>query len=153
VEILSGDSTTLSASTIGEDATFIWYDSNGDTLVENRTITVSPSSTTTYKVEVRADADFYKDYDEVTVTVKPGLITNIAPNPSSGSTVISYEIPGVSTATIELIEVSTGSKDTYSITPGTGTLNVDVSAFNTGAYTVLLLGDSNPADDDLLIVQ
>ena len=120
VEIVSGDTTTLTAEDIGEDASYRWYNASGDSLYEGENFDVWPDASATYTLEVIADADGYKDYDDVTLTVTDGQIISIVPNPATTGTVtITYHIENYSSARIEVIEVSTGNpagSSPYSVT-------------------------------------
>jgi hypothetical protein len=141
---------------LSEDAFYNWYNSDGNLIHSGAEFNDSSSSTGTftYKLEVIAESDGYKDYDEVLVTVKLGKITNIVPNPaSSGTVVISYSITGVTAASIDVVEVSTSNTTNHSITGGTGTLNLDISALNTGSYNFILKGDGNAIDTKLFVKQ
>ena len=115
---------------------------------------VSPSTTTTYTLEVIAEDDGYKDYDDVTVTVTNGLITSVAPNPASSTTTVNYETTGVSTVKLKVVD--TGSMvevDNFTVTAGTGSKVITVSGYNTGTHIITLEGDSQDLDSKTLIVQ
>lgn len=152
--ILTGDTITLSANDIGEDALYYWLDESGTVVGTGDEIDVSPSSTTTYTLEVIAEADGYKDYDDVTVNVTNGLITSIAPNPASSTTTVYYETTGVSTVKLKVVEVGSMMQvDNFTVTAGTGSKVITVSGYNTGAHIITLEGDSQDLDAKTLIVQ
>ena len=152
--LLVGDSATLSAGSIGESALFFWYDDEDNLIDTTQSVKVSPSDNTTYTVEVIAEADGYKDYDDVTVTVTSGIITSVVPNPASTTTVVSYKTSGITNASLSVVEVNTSMEvDNFTVTPGTGTKTIDVSGYNTGAHIITLVGDSENLDNETLMVQ
>ncbi len=117
--------------------------------------TATATGTSTYRLELIAEADGYKDYDEVSVSIVNGNIQSIAPNPAtSGTVVISYKVAGVTTANIKVVEVSTSTViQNSSVSLGSGTLNINVSGYNNGSYSIILEGDSNVIDTELFIKQ
>src|SRR5690554_6552688 len=62
---------TLFAETINEDAIYNWYDTDGNLIYTGTDFTVSPTISQTYKLEIIAETDGFKDYDEVTVNITP----------------------------------------------------------------------------------
>jgi hypothetical protein len=154
ITILSGDTTKLQADDIGEDALYFWLNSNGDTLKTGDEMDVWPTANTTYTLEVIAEADGYKDYDDVTVTVTNGLITSVAPNPASSTTTVDYETTGVTTVKLKVVEVATAQEvDNFTVTAGVGSKVITVSGYNSGAHIITLEGDGADLDTATLMVQ
>jgi hypothetical protein len=154
VKILSGDTTKLEADDIGEDALYFWLDANGDTLKSGDEMDVWPTTNTTYTLEVIAEDDGFKDYDDVTVTVTNGLITSVAPNPATSTTTVNYETTGVTTVKIKVVETATMVEvDNFTVTAGTGSKVITVSGYNSGTHIITLEGDSQDLDSETLIVQ
>ncbi|MBI1287050.1 MAG: hypothetical protein GC178_05665 [Flavobacteriales bacterium] len=152
--ILSGDTVTLSATDIGEDALYFWLNEAGEVVGTGDQLDVSPSSTTTYTLEAIAEADGYKDYDDVTVTVTNGLITSIAPNPASSTTTVYYETTGVTTVKLKVVDVGTMMQvDNFTVTAGTGSKVITVSGYNSDAHIITLEGDGENLDAKTLMVQ
>ncbi|MEZ5174382.1 MAG: hypothetical protein R2850_12970 [Bacteroidia bacterium] len=156
-EVVVGTIYESKAKTLSESAIYNWYNSAGDRVFTGatKTDTATTTGTTTYKLEVIASSDGYKDYDEITITKKLGLITGVAPNPiNTGTLAIDYKVAtSVSVPKIRIVNISTSAYTEHSISTGTGTLNVDISPYATGSYSILLICDSTTADDELLIVQ
>jgi len=136
---------------------FNWYNASGVKL--HTGITLSDSATTpsteTYKLEVIAKEDGYKDYDEITITTKLGKLTTIYPNPiSNGNLSIGYLVANsVSAPKIRIVNIHTSVFSEHNISTGAGTLNVDISAYAAGSYSIILICNSAAVDDELLIVQ
>jgi hypothetical protein len=156
-EVVVGTVYESKASTLSETAIYNWYNSNGNRLSTSSVFsdTASSAGSETFKLELIATTDGYKDYDEVTIVKKLGRITSVVPNPiSNGTLAIGYNVStGVSVPKIRIVNVNTSTYTEHIITTGTGTLNIDISAYASGAHSILLICDSTTADDELLIVQ
>ncbi len=59
---------------------------------ETDNIEVSVEVAKTYKLEIIALADGYKDYAEIEVSLKPNVITTLYPNPTSNQVTVAYKI-------------------------------------------------------------
>lgn len=157
IEVLVGETFENKGSTIGESAIFNWYNQQGNRIYTGITRTDSASATGSEQLtlEVISTTDGYKDYDQVTVSRILGKITSLVPNPiNSGTLAIGYKVSNtVSNPKIRLINISTQSFTEHNVTTGTGTLNVNVAGYSSGAYSVVLLGNSQSIDDELLIIQ
>ena len=132
---------TVEAEDILEDATYNWYDMDGNLVFTGKDLTVTADITKKYKLEVIADIDGYKDYSEVEVKVKMGVITNITPNPANNQTVVSYDTQGGSSAYLAIFNVATGGSDQHILSLGSGVLNLDLSSYQPGNYELLLVTD------------
>ena len=144
---------TVEAEDILEDATYNWYDMDGNRIYTGKDLTVTADITKKYKLEVIADIDGYKDYSEVEVKVKMGTITSITPNPANNQTVVSYNTQGSSSAYIAVFNTITGSSDQFIIPLGSGSLNLDLSTYQTGAYQLMLITDGVVRDSEGLMVE
>jgi hypothetical protein len=143
----------VSAGDILEDATYNWYDMDGNLIYTGKDLTVTADITKKYKLEVIAELDGYKDYSEVEVKVKMGEITGISPNPASYQASVSYHTQGGSSAYLAVYNTITGSSDQYIQPLGQGALNIDLSAYRTGNYEVLLVTDGVVRDTESLMVE
>ncbi len=153
-DVIFGDSITLTAAGIGEDALYIWHDKSGAVVGTGQSICIVPDTTMDYKLEVIAEADGYKDYDQVNVNVSKGQITSVLPNPATTTTLVYYSTSSVTTAKIKVVAVSTFTEvDNFTVTAGTGTKSIDISGYTTGAYIITLEGDSHNLDSETLIVE
>lgn len=86
----SNQSVTISAQEIAGDATYNWYDPDGNLIFTGTDLTVSPEITMTYMLEVISDLDGFKDYDEIQIIVSPNRIESLVPNPVSTQLIIDY---------------------------------------------------------------
>lgn len=152
-EVNKNEQVTVEAEDILEDATYNWYDMDGNLIYTGKDLTVTANITKKYKLEVIAELDGYKDYSEVEVKVKMGEITNISPNPASGQTAVSYHTQGGSSAYLAVFNTITGSSDQFILPLGLGTLNLNLSTYQTGNYELLLVTDGEVRDSESLVVQ
>ncbi len=153
VTISSQDSTELSAADIGEDATYIWYDENGEIIEKNIDVVVSPEFTTTYRLKVIADNGGLVDYDEVTVTVKPYEILNLSPNPATNQVTANYKINGATNASLNFVKPYTNSTQNFNLIANSNSAILNINNLASGIYTVILVCDGVAYDSKTLIIQ
>lgn len=151
-EIDKGQSFTLTASDIEEDAIYNWYDSLGNLLDTNRIFTYTPDVTQKYILEVVARADGFIDYDEVKVVVKPYFINSVSPNPAQDNVTIEYETTGAASAFIWITPASGGASISYPISTGLLNTNIDISGFPIGNYVISLVCDNFVVDAANLVI-
>lgn len=89
---------TLSAEDIGETAVYNWYDEEGNLLHEGKNYQITSDSNKRFTLEVTADVDGYKDYDEIAVTLKPNGLNVVAPNPANISITVGYTVNNANSA-------------------------------------------------------
>ncbi|KAB1063829.1 S8 family serine peptidase [Salibacter halophilus] len=147
-----GDSVSLSASSIGEQAFYFWYDENGSLIDTNKQIVVSPLTTHEYRLGVLAKNDSYKDYDEITINVNQHWIDDISPNPVSTELSVNYTITGTPTSTLTVINSMGNTLLTQNISPTNSSATIDVTSLVSGNYTLLLNCDGNAVDSESFIV-
>lgn len=138
-EIERNESTTLIATTINEDATYNWYDPEGNLIYTGTQLTISPEITKTYKLEIVSNIDGFKDYDEVEVTVSPYKLESLIPNPASNIVTINYTADEATSAYVMIVNNTTGSSDNYIIDTSLATIDVDLSNYQEGLYSVILV--------------
>ena len=108
---------------------------------------------TKYKLEVIATSDGFKDYTEVEIKLKPSFIDLIYPNPTSNVANISYKINEVTSAYLMIIS-SYGSSycsNNYILDINNSNINIDLSNYETGFYTVALVCNGQIVDAKTLI--
>jgi len=141
---------TLVAQDIGEEAIYRWYDDN--VLVwEGKEFETIALRNKTYKLEVTAVSDGYKDYTTAMVRIVPGKIEELFPNPTSGDLTIvcimNNVTGGIPPNSFIRITNSIGViQNTFPITAATLITNLNVSNYITGAYTVTLFCGGQIAD-------
>ena len=156
--ILIGTTATLHATQINEDATYRWYDKQRNFLYEGVNYSVVPSHTSEYILEVTAESDGYRDLDTVKVNVVPGCIRSITPNPVSDNWVtVSYEYATTVTSAQLLIynTATTALVGNYDLSnmDNVSSLDIEVTNYPTGSYTVVLVCDNAICHSKILIRQ
>ena len=156
--ILINTSATLHGTQINEDAVYRWYDKQRNFKYEGLNFTVTPSETSEYILEITAESDGYRDLDTVKVNVVPGCIRAITPNPVEGNYVsVSYEYATtVNSAYLYIYNTGTttlvGSYDLTSL-GNLSSLDVEVTNYPTGSYTVVLVCDNAVSHSKIFIRQ
>ncbi len=153
-EIDKGESITLTAEQINEAAEYNWYDTEGNLIYSGTSLTVSPEITKKYKLEVIANADGFKDYDEVEVKVNKFKLMSLSPNPTSTYVTIGYDVKGASSAYLMIVGVSNFSNsNNYLLDCSQTHTTINVSNYPTGIYTIALVVDGQIEDAKTLIIQ
>ncbi len=148
----------MHAAQINENATYRWYDKQRNFKYQGLNYTVTPSETDEYILEVTAESDGYRDLDTVKVNVVPGCIRSITPNPVTDSWVtVSYEYAAtVSTAQLLIYNSGTatlvGNYDLSNL-DNVGGVDIEVTGYPTGSYTVVLVCDNAVCHSKVLIRQ
>lgn len=151
--IRKNTSTSMNAVEIEETVIYNWIAPNGNVISSERNVTVSPNVTATYTLEVISTEDGYKDYDEVTVNVQQFWIEQIAPNPTEASTTVSYNIEGANSAKIKIYNQSGILQNSHTLQTNSTSLEINVSSYAPGTYTIVLEADGSNVDAKTLIVQ
>jgi hypothetical protein len=147
-------SVTLNAEDINESATYNWYDSNDSLIYSGISPKLSPEITEQYKLEVIADADGFKDYDEIVIEVNPYFLEEIYPNPATSAVTINYEATEANSAYLMVYNTATGnSTNNYILNTSNNNINLNLSSYNTGIYTVILVCDGQIVDAKQLSIQ
>ena len=115
---------------------------------------VSPEVTEKYKLEVVADDDGFKDYDEVEVNVNRYKIESLSPNPANTNVSVEYDVEGANSAYLMIVGTSNfSSSNNYLINSTQTQTNIDVSNYQIGIYTIVLVIDGQIVDSTALMVQ
>ena len=155
--IVSEQSAYLYANDIMEPATYEWFDEQGNSVGAGLNCNVTPAQTTTYTLAVTADADGYKAYDQVTVTVQEVGITSISPNPANGQVTVSYRLAAnVASAVIQLLNGNGQVVGSYPVSGSssavTGNVVINTSSLAAGGYTVRMLSSKGNIFDSKTLV-
>ena len=145
--VLPAEPVSFRAEPISEDAVYTWFDQKGDTVARGLNLTVTPTSTQHYKLEVVATADGFKDYDSVQATVRNGAIVSLSPNPTDNQLTITYRLAaGITNATIEISDVQNLSVQSYPVTAAATAKTVSLASLTAGTYVVKLIINGETVD-------
>ena len=150
--VLPAEPVSFRAEPISEDAIYTWFDQKGDTVARGLNLTVTPTSTQHYKLEVVATADGFKDYDSVQATVRNGAIVSLSPNPTDNQLTITYRLAaGITNATIEISDVQNLSVQSYPVAATATTKTVSLAGLTAGTYVVKLIINGETVDTQQVI--
>lgn len=153
MEVPANETVQLIASDIFEDAIYNWYDQEGNLIHTGKEISVTSEINRKYKLEVIAEADGFKDYDEIEVRIKLGEIIMISPNPAFEDMTVTYNVQNASSAYLMLISTTTANVDNYFLDLEETTTTIDVSAYPFGIYTLALVVNGSVVDQKSLIIK
>jgi len=152
-EILKNENATIHAADISESAIYNWYDPEGNLIYTGKDLSVSPQITKKYKLEIIANTDGFKDYDEIVVNVKQFTIDNVSPNPASNQVVVDYKADEASSAYLMVMDYTATTSYNYILDVNQTQTTFNVSNFQTGVYSVILVCDGVAVDMKSLIIQ
>ncbi len=152
-EIEKNEIITISAAEINEDATYNWYDPEGNLIYTGTDLTISSDITKTYKLEIVSNIDGFKDYDEIEVSIKPFRIETINPNPANDILNINYITTDATSAYVMFVNMNTGSSDNYILNTQQSSISINVSAYTTGLYNIILVCDGVVQNSKTLLKQ
>ncbi|MGB3453998.1 MAG: hypothetical protein WBA59_09225 [Moheibacter sp.] len=147
---------TLSVEEINEDAVYNWYDSEDNLVSSGTSLAVIADIAKTYKVEIIAKEDGYKDYADVEVILNPHSLQSIAPNPSSSYITLNYTLNSPISSYLSIVGYTgndTGVVRNYIIDTNSSQKSIDISGFAIGFYTVSLICDGQTINSLNLIKQ
>jgi hypothetical protein len=150
------ETVTLTVDEINENAVYNWYDADGELIYTGTSLTVVADIAKTYKVEIVADEDGFKDYKDVEIALNPHQLTSIAPNPSSNNITVSYNLNAPNSAYISIVGYvgnDTGVQRNYILDTNTSQTNIDISSYATGYFTVALVCDGQVVESLNLVKQ
>lgn len=151
--INEGDSVTLMATDVGEEAEYSWFNSQEQLLGKGLNITLAPPIDQTYTLMVTADSDAYTDYDEVNVHVATNIITSLSPNPADGSVKVYYETHAQATVKLLIVNQFGSTMMEQNGIAGQADVSFNTNSLTNGNYGVLLLCSGVIMDYEVLIIQ
>ncbi len=147
------ETVTITAQQINQDAVYNWYDPDGNLIYTGTDLTVSPDVTNTYKLEIISTIDGFKDYDQVQITVNPYKIESLIPNPADNIVTVNYLADEATSAYIIVTNTNSGGSNNYIVDTSLTVLNIDVSSYQPGIYTITLVCDGEVQSSKSLIKQ
>ena len=142
--------TTLEADSINENATYNWYDENGDYISSGTTLIINNSSEKEFKLEIIAEIDGHKDYETLTAKENRSILS-LTPNPTIHMLTIDYNIGSANSAFIQITNVNTGLQNNYLLNLNSNSKLIDFTNQPSGQYVVNLVTDNAIVDTKNLI--
>ncbi len=154
-EVNLNETVTISAKDINEPAIYNWYDSKGNLVYQGKDLQITKAVADKYKLEVISTLDGVKDYDEVEIKLKSGVLENIVPNPAKNNVNISYKLNGANSAYLAIVSdyASYGVSNNYILEPKSEKINIDLSNYPDGVYSVALVINGKIVDATTLVKQ
>lgn len=152
-EIDKNEIVYLRATEIDRDAVYNWYDPEGNLIHTGKEFSISPTISKKYKLEIITSLDGLKDYDEVEITVRNSSIEELSPNPASNTLHVRYDAQNASSAYLIITNTNMTSADNIVLDVEEEDIYIDVSVFETGVYSVILVADGEIVDQENLIIE
>lgn len=149
-QLTQQEPTLLQAEDVEEDAVYNWYNTSGELVHTGRSFTVTLDSSETYTLEVIADLDGMKDYDQVELRVNPYSIQSLSPNPASNNVLVSYQSQGAQTAYLMLVQPFSNQSHNFVLDPEASQITLQTTQFQSGIYNLLLVCDGEVVDSETL---
>lgn len=151
-----GREASFTANIINEQAEYVWYNQQGDTLTKGQTLTTRPINSQRYILEVTAKEDGYRDRDTVSVNVKRARINTLTPNPANTTCTITYELSEeINNARIVIL--NTLGNVVYSEVLPNGqaqtTKTINLQNISSGQYTLQIISQNETLDTKTLIIE
>ena len=157
VYALQDDDVILSAVDIGEPAQYNWYDMEGNLVCQEIDFQTIASENHTYKLEVIALADGYKDYADVKIEIiqNPNKIASIYPNPagSADDVTIDCVLSTIASAQIVISDYFGRVFGDFSITNTAPSVDFNVRGYPIGTYVVKLVSCGQIIDTKTFVKQ
>lgn len=150
--VRSLESTTLSSNIITEDATYTWLDEAGNIVGIGSQISLTPTQSHTYTVNIMRDDNGYFAQDTVSVCVVDGSIVSVSPNPSREDVVVEYMLTETSNSSIHVSNMNHTICYTYPISEFNGAVVITNGILPVGVYFVTLFSNGLPLDTKQLII-
>jgi hypothetical protein len=152
--VSKNEPTTLIGNDINENAIYNWYDEDGNLVFTGEEYLLTPEITKTYKLEVIAESDGYKDYDEVEISIKLPQISSLSPNPANQSTdILIHYKPENSTSLYLVVMPLNGSfNDNFSLNYSQSETIIPTNNYTTGLYFISLVADGQVVDQKTFVI-
>ena len=138
----------ITAEDINEPATYNWYNSAGELIFQGQELSIDQAVAETYHLEVISLIDGFKDYSSVEVQMMPSTIELVAPNPGHDIIKVNYKLNNVGSAYLMIMDYENAGETSFNYVLDTGSndLEIDVSNYQNGFYSIALVCDGQIVD-------
>jgi len=148
------EAVTLTSNLISDEAEYTWYNEAGEQVGIGDQITLNPSKSQTYKVEILKKDDGFKSYDQVAVAAVDGVIKSLSPNPAQSNVAVNYLLSDNATnASIQISNINGNILTSVPLLTTQEVQNISLAGFMPGSYIVKLIINGAVADSKSLIIQ
>lgn len=153
-QVAGNETVTLTATNIGDEATYTWYNRSGNVIGTGTSITTVPTATDTYTLEVEREDNGYKSYGEVEVVALAGKIVSLSPNPAHSTLTVKYKLPdNAVTASIQITNIQNNISKTYAISTTATEKTISLEGLSVGSYIVKLIADGKTLHSQNLLIK
>ena len=153
-QVAGNETVTLTATNIGDEATYTWYNRSGNVIGTGTSITTVPTATDTYTLEVEREDNGYKSYCEVEVVALAGKIVSLSPNPAHSTLTVKYKLPdNAVTASIQITNIQNNISKTYAISTTATEKTISLESLSVGSYIVKLIADGKTLHSQNLLIK
>ena len=153
-QVAGNETVTLTATNIGDEATYTWYNRSGNVIGTGTSITTVPTATDTYTLEVEREDNGYKSYCEVEVVALAGKIVSLSPNPAHSTLTVKYKLPdNAVTASIQITNIQNNISKTYAISTTATEKTISLEGLSVGSYIVKLIADGKTLHSQNLLIK
>ena len=153
-QVAGNETVTLTATNIGDEATYTWYNRSGNVIGTGTSITTVPTATDTYTLEVEREDNGYKSYCEVEVVALAGKIVSLSPNPAHSTLTVKYKLPNNAViASIQITNIQNNISKTYEISTTATEKTISLEGLSVGSYIVKLIADGKTLHSQNLLIK
>jgi lysyl endopeptidase (lys-C) len=153
-QVAGNETVTLTATNIGDEATYTWYNRSGNVIGIGTSITTVPTATDTYTLEVEREDNGYKSYGEVEVVALAGKIVSLSPNPAHSTLTVKYKLPDNAViASIQITNIQNNISKTYAISTTATEKTISLEGLSVGSYIVKLIADGKKLHSQNLLIK
>ena len=153
-QVAGNETVTLTATNIGDEATYTWYNRSGNVIGTGTSITTVPTATDTYTLEVEREDNGYKSYCEVEVVALAGKIVSLSPNPAHSTLTVKYKLPDNAViASIQITNIQNNISKTYAISTTANEKTISLEGLSVGSYIVKLIADGKTLHSQNLLIK
>jgi thermophilic serine proteinase len=153
-QVAGNETVTLTATNIGDEATYTWYNRSGNVIGTGTSITTVPTATDTYTLEVEREDNGYKSYGEVEVVALAGKIVSLSPNPAHSTLTVKYKLPDNAViASIQITNIQNNISKTYEISTTATEKTISLEGLSVGSYIVKLIADGKTLHSQNLLIK
>lgn len=153
-QVAGNETVTLTATNIGDEATYTWYNRSGNVIGTGTSITTVPTATDTYTLEVEREDNGYKSYGEVEVVALAGKIVSLSPNPAHSTLTVKYKLPDNAViASIQITNIQNNISKTYAISTTATEKTISLEGLSVGSYIVKLIADGKKLHSQNLLIK
>ena len=153
-QVAGNETVTLTATNIGDEATYTWYNRSGNVIGIGTSITTVPTATDTYTLEVEREDNGYKSYCEVEVVALAGKIVSLSPNPAHSTLTVKYKLPDNAViASIQITNIQNNISKTYAISTTATEKTISLEGLSVGSYIVKLIADGKTLHSQNLLIK